>query len=218
MKLILYYFSIPFWRAEVTRLALYMNDIEFVDHRISDTERDQFKKNGQLPNGMIAPFRQLPVLEVDGKIVAQTGAIARFCGKLAGMYPSDNDFNAARVDQIIEAAQDINYIVSISGREKNPEKKLLARERLAKLHLPKWFQFLENLLIENKESDWFVGNSMTIADLAIWRLLGWLTSGLLDGVPKSVLNPYENLIQLKNKTSQHPKIKKWMLMKYGKEI
>ena len=157
MKLILYYFSIPFWRAEVTRLCLYMNDIEFVDHRISDTEKEQFKKNGQLPNGMIAPFRQLPVLEVDGKIVAQTGAIARFCGKLAGMYPSDNDFNAARVDQIIEAAQDINYIVSISGREKNPEKKLLARERLTKLHLPKWFQFLENLLIENKESDWFVG-------------------------------------------------------------
>ena len=92
MKLILYYFSIPFWRAEVTRLCLYMNDIEFVDHRISDTERDQFKKNGQLPNGMIAPFCQLPVLEVDGKIVAQTGAIARFCGKLSGMYPPDNDF------------------------------------------------------------------------------------------------------------------------------
>jgi glutathione S-transferase len=218
MKLILYYFSIPFWRAEVTRLALYMNDIEFVDHRISDTERDQFKKNGQLPNGMIAPFRQLPVLEVDGKIVAQTGAIARFCGKLSGMYPSDNDFDAARVDQIIEAAQDINYIVSISGREKNPEKKLLARERLTKVHLPKWLLFLENLLIENNESDWFVGNSMTIADLAIWRLIGWLTSGLLDGVPESVLDPYKNLVELKNKTSQHPKIKEWMLMKYGKEI
>ena len=218
MKLILYYFSIPFWRAEVTRLTLYMNDIKFVDHRISDTERDQFKKNGQLPNGMIAPFRQLPVLEVDGKIVAQTGAIARFCGKLSGMYPSDNDFDAARVDQIIEAAQDINYIVSLSGREKNPEKKLLARERLTKLHLPKWFQFLENLLIENNESDWFVGNSMTIADLAIWRLLGWLTSDLLDGVPTSVLDPYKNLIELKNNISQHPKIKKWMLIKYGKEI
>ena len=218
MKLILYYFSIPFWRAEVTRLVLYMNDIEFVDHRISDTERDQFKKNGQLPNGMIAPFRQLPVLEVDGKIVAQTGAIARFCGKLSGMYPSDNDFDAARVDQIIEAAQDINYIVSISGREKNSEKKLLARERLTKVHLPKQFQFLENLLIENNESDWFVGNSMTIADLVIWRLLGWLTSGLLDGVPTSVLDPYKNLIELKNNISQHPKIKKWMLIKYGKEI
>ena len=217
MKLILYYFSIPFWRAEVTRLCLYMNDIEFVDHRISDTERDQFKKNGQLPNGMIAPFCQLPVLEVDGKIVAQTGAIARFCGKLSGMYPPDNDFDAARVDQIIEAAQDINYIVSISGREKNLEKKLLARERLTKVHLPKWFQFLENLLIENNESDWFVGNSMTIADLSIWGLLGWLTSGLLDGVPKSVLDPYKNLIELKNKISQHPKIKEWMLFKYGKK-
>jgi len=32
------------------------------------------------------------------------------------------------------------------------------------------------------------------------------------------LDPYKNLVELKNKTSQHPKIKEWMLIKYGKEI
>jgi len=218
MKLILYYFSIPFWRAEVTRISLFINKVEFIDYRISDNDYKKFKKNGELPNGMIAPFRQLPVLYVDGKIIAQTGAIARFCGKISGMYPNNNPFEAAKIDQIIEAAQDINYIISISSREKDTLKKLEARKRLSDVHLPKWFQFLEDLLIENRDSKWFVGKSMTIADLAIWRLLGWITSGLLEGVPTNILGNYNNLIEMRKEISQHPKIKDWMLMKYGKDI
>ncbi len=218
MKLVLYYFSIPFWRAEVTRLTLYINNIEFIDYRISETEYEIFKNNGKLPNGMIAPFRQLPVLEVDGKLIAQTGAIARFCGKLSDMYPKDDDFNSAKIDQVIDAAQDINYIITISGRDKNPDKKIEARKRLTTIHLPKWFQFLENLLNENSQSNWFVGKDMTIADLAIWRLLGWIISGKLEGVPTTVLNSYKNLIQMRKQVSQHPKVKEWMLKKYGGEI
>ena len=38
MKLKLFYFSIPFWRAEVTRISLYINNIDFIDYRISDSE------------------------------------------------------------------------------------------------------------------------------------------------------------------------------------
>ena len=32
--------------------------------------------------------------------------------------------------------------------------------------------------------------------MAIWRLLGWLSSGLLDGVPANILEPYEKLNEL----------------------
>lgn len=35
----------------------------------------------------VSPFGQAPLLEVDGKPIAQTGAIARYCGKLSGHYP-----------------------------------------------------------------------------------------------------------------------------------
>ena len=38
MKLVLYYFTIPFWRAEVTRLALFIGDIPFTDYRIEKEE------------------------------------------------------------------------------------------------------------------------------------------------------------------------------------
>ena len=218
MKITLYYFKIPFWRAEVTRLSLFISDIRFNDHRIEGDEYDEFKKTGKLPNGKIAPFKQLPVLEVDEKIFAQTGAIARNCGKLSGLYPKDDDYKSALIDQIIEAAQDINFLVTLSGRDKDLEKKRVARDILATRHLAKWFQYLENLNNQNDQSVYFVGKDLTIADLAIWRLLGWLTSGLLDGVPTNILEPYSNLIKLRNEIYNNPKVIKWMDQVYGKTI
>ena len=218
MKITLYYFKIPFWRAEVTRLSLYIGDIPFEDYRIEGDDYDKFKKTGELPNKQIAPFKQLPVLDVDGKIFAQTGAIARFCGKLSGLYPKNDDYKAAMIDQIIEGAQDINYLVTLSGRDKDPERKRIARDILAKNHLPRWFKFLEKLLKQNTKSVYFVDNDLTIADLAIWRLLGWLKSGMLDGVPSTILDNYENLNILREKIYKNPKVIKWMDQVYGKTI
>ena len=218
MEITLYYFKIPFWRAEVTRLALFIGDVPFKDYRVEGKEIDDLKATGLLPNNQIAPFKQLPVLDVDGKIIAQTGAIARYCGKLSGLYPKDNDFKAAQIDQIIEAAQDINYLVTLSSRDKEKERLALARKILATKHLPKWFQFLENLLKKNNESYFFVGNKISIADLAIWRLLGWLSSGLLDGVPTNILEPYKKLNKLREEVYKHPKVNEWMLKTYGKII
>ena len=218
MDITLYYFKIPFWRAEVSRLALFMGDIPFTDYRINKQEYDIFKKLGKLPNNITAPFKQLPVLEVDGKIFAQTGAIARFCGKLSGLYPTNNDYDSALIDQIIEASQDINFMVTLSNRDKDPQKMKLSREILATKHLPKMFQFLENLIDNNKKSPWFVSDNITIADLAVWRLLGWLSSGLLDGVPTNILDPYKKLKSMRKAVYQHPKVNKWMLTKYDKII
>ena len=218
MKITLYYFKIPFWRAEVTRLSLYIGDIPFEDYRIEGNDYDKFKKTGELPNKKIAPFKQLPVLDVDGKIFAQTGAIARFCGKLSGLYPKNDDYKAALIDQIIEGAQDINYLVTLSGRDKDLERKKIARDILATRHLPKWFQFLEDLLKQNTESIYFVGSDLTIADLAIWRLLGWLKSGMLDGVPTTILDNYENLNKLREQIYKNPKVIKWINEVYGKTI
>ena len=218
MKITLYYFKIPFWRAEVTRLSLFIGNIPFEDYRIEGIDYDKFKKSGKLPNKKIAPFKQLPVLDIDGEIFAQTGAIARFCGKLSGLYPKNDDYKAALIDQIIEAAQDINFLVTLSGRDKDEERKKIARKILATNHLPKWFQFLENLLQQNTNSVYFVGNELTIADLAIWRLLGWLKSGLLDGIPTNILDNFENLNKLREEVYKNPKVIKWMDQVYGKVI
>ena len=78
---------------------------------------------------------------------------------------------AAKIDQIIDAATDITNVVSPTIREKDQEKKMEDRKILVNKLLPRWFRYLENLLLED-DSTWFV-EKMTIADIAIWRLLGW---------------------------------------------
>ena len=95
MDITLIYFDFPFWRAEVSRIALFMGGIEFNDRRIDSEEFQRVKSNGCLDDGTLIPFGQLPVLVVNGVSVAQTGGIARFCGKLADLYPKDDDFLAA---------------------------------------------------------------------------------------------------------------------------
>ena len=76
----IYYSHLPFWRAEVLRVSLFIKDIPFEDVRVSREEFIHMIKTGFLPNGKRSPFHQLPVIEVDGEIIGQTGAIARYCG------------------------------------------------------------------------------------------------------------------------------------------
>jgi len=194
----IYYSHTPFWRAEVLRVSLFISNIPFEDVRISREEFINMIKTGYLPNGKKVPFHQLPVIEVDGEIIGQTGAIARYCGKISNLYSKDN-INAAKIDQIIDAATDITNLVSPTIRE------------------PRWFRYLENILSEST-SDWFVENKMTIADIAMWRLLGWLISGIIDGIPTTIVDSYPKLKNIHTNVHHHPKVQEWMLKTYGKEI
>ena len=211
----IYYSHLPFWRAEVLRVSLFIKDIPFEDVRVSREEFIHMIKTGFLPNGMKVPFHQLPVIEVDGEIIGQTGAIARYCGKISNLY-ADDMLKAAKIDQIIDAATDITNVVSPTIREKDEVKKMENRKILVNKLLPRWFRYLENLLLED-DSTWFV-EKMTIADIAIWRLLGWLTSGIIDGIPTSIVDDFPKLKNIHHQVHTHPKVQEWMLKTYGKEI
>ena len=211
----IYYSHLPFWRAEVLRVSLFIRDIPFEDVRISREEFIHLIKTGFLPNGKRSPFHQLPVIEVEDKIIGQTGAIARYCGKVSNLY-SDDMLKAAKIDQIIDAATDITNVVSPTIREKDQKKKMEDRKVLVNKLLPRWFRYLENLLSED-DSTWFV-EKMTIADIAIWRLLGWLTSGIIDGIPTSIVDDFPKLKNIHHQVHTHPKVQEWMLKTYGKEI
>ena len=216
MKIRLFYTNIPFWRAEVSRLTLFIGGIKFEDVRMSWREDfDTMVDTGKLPYGVKSPFRQIPVLEVDGQAIGQTAGIARFCGKLSGMYPKNDDIFAAKIDQILDAATDITNLIGLTMKKKEINKRKLARQLLSEKTLPKWFGFLENLLDENKSSEWFVGNYMSVADLAIWRLLGWIISGKLEYIPISILESFPNLTKHYNSVNTHPKVREWMSLNYG---
>jgi glutathione S-transferase len=207
------YLDTPFWRAEIGRIALHIGDVKFEDERISREEFIRAKDIGRLDDGTIIPFRQIPCLNVDGQSINQTGGISRFCGKLSGLYPKENEIESALIDQILDMATDINVLLTPSGSEENEDLKKIMREELAQGALVLKIRFLEELL-ENEKGDWFVGKKITIADLAIWRLLGWLTSGMVDYIPNTLLSNFPNLKRVCSNVGNHSKIKEWIKITY----
>ena len=81
MNVTLIYLDNPFWRIELARIPLFIGGISFNDKRIPLEEFRSAKETGFLKDGTKLPFHQIPCLIVDGVPIAQTGAIARFCGK-----------------------------------------------------------------------------------------------------------------------------------------
>jgi len=206
MKISLIYFDFPFWRAEIARLSLFIGNIEFEDVRITSDEFQRVKSNGQLDNGIKIPFNQLPCLVVDNISIAQTGGIARFCGKLANLYPQNDNLEAAKIDQFIDIATDLTELISKTKVE--DRKNLSVGELTRKLSILNKSMELSN--------GYLVGNTISIADIAIWRLMGWITSGSLDGIPLDVLKDHNNISKICLLVDKHPKVNEWINKTYPK--
>ena len=209
MELKLIYPDLPFWRAEASRIALFMGGIEFEDCRPSREEIKRMKTDGTFP------FGQFPILLVDGEKLAQTAGIARFCGKLAGLYPRNDDFAAAKVDEVIDLATDITLKMQPALREQNPEIRNIKRTELSREILPRWLGFMDQVLIDNGNTGFFVGPSLTVGDLAAWRLCGWIQGGIIDRIPQTQLDAHPALLQHYLKIGKMPKIIEWMKRHYN---
>lgn len=105
-KLKLTYFDFDGGRGEPARLALHLGGIAFEDRRIGFKDWDALRE--------AMPFRALPVLEVDGRMVAQSNSINRYVGKLAGLYPGD-DLQALLCDEVMDAVEDMDTPIGATG-------------------------------------------------------------------------------------------------------
>ena len=76
------------------------------------------------------PFGALPVLEVDGKLFAQSNGINRYVGKLAGLYPTD-PLEAAFCDEAMDAVEDAGARIGPSMRIKDEAEKKKVRQEMA---------------------------------------------------------------------------------------
>lgn len=187
-QLTLLYF--PFGgRAAAIRDAFRIGGVAFEDKHLGREEFRRLKSEGELPYG------SLPVLDIGGdrpQRIAQSNAILRYAGRLAGLYPSD-PFDALRVDELIDFAEDMNHALAPSMAEPDMEKKLAMRKVLVDEKIPLWCKRLEARLAANSDPNHFVGSTLTIADLKLLHGLDTLVSGSLDGVPKTVLDGFADL-------------------------
>jgi prostaglandin-H2 D-isomerase / glutathione transferase len=184
------YFPFP-GRAGAIRDALNIGKVAFEDDFVPPEQFNERRASGEFP------FGGLPVLDVEtttGKYCsAQSNAILRFVGRLASLYPVDDLIQALKVDEAMDAGEDINQLMGPSLHENDVQKKMAMRKELAEKTLPEWATYLERLIISNGSTGFIVGNALTVADLKLYWIVDWLTSGILDGIPTELFDACPNL-------------------------
>lgn len=185
-------------RAELVRLALHAGGIPFEDERLT---REQF---GAVKPTL--PFKQVPTLTVDGVVMAQSHAMARYAGRLSGLYPT-NALEAFRVDELLAASDDTLAKLMPSFREQDPAKRLALREEAAAGALPEHFACIEARL--PLTGTYFLGDKLSIADLELYGARKMMASGWLDGIPTTIMDSYARWNAIANAVAAHPKVQEW---------
>ena len=190
------YFDIDGGRAEPVRIALHAAGVPFEDHRLS------FQEFGATRQGL--RFTCVPVLEIDGKPVTQSNALARYAGKLAGLYP-DDPIQALYCDEAMGAVEDVTFHVGSTMRLQG-EELLAARTKLVEGWLPIYLRGLGELL-ERGGGEYFADGRLTIGDLKVSGLTGWLSHGALDHVPNDLVErTAPSLVEHAARIAKEPKI------------
>jgi glutathione S-transferase len=199
-QLKLTYFDIA-GRAEPIRLALRISGIPFVDHRLKFPEFGEAKAAGALPLGAV------PVLEVDGVTIAQTGAILRYVAHLGdgSLYPTD-PWAALVVDSVLDSFNDtLSHALMPSMFERDMAKKLAMRAEIAAGPMARVFAYTERLL-QGSGGPFVAGAALSIADLVVAQQVRQIQSGTLDGLGAAHLEPYPGLVALTAAFLAEPRI------------
>jgi glutathione S-transferase len=152
------------------------------------------------------PFNQLPMLEVDGVKISQSKTIARYLAVKFGFAGKD-DLERAQADMIVDAVDDICYDVGSAYFVPDAGSKAELMDKLTNEKIPYFFTRLEMLLKENQGGDcYFVGDSMTWADIVFADLCVWLASlGFT-----IALEHFPKLAALKTRVESVPGIAEWI--------
>jgi glutathione S-transferase len=161
-------------RAELIRLVLAEAGVDYQEHPIGkgtppvDGRPTDFTALKATP---LLPFGAAPVWEEsDGFILAQSAAIASHLARIHGLR-GKTPREAAQCDQLLGAFDDVRLELRKVATAA-PEGRAAQRELLASQFLPRWFGYFDRLLKANGGgSGWLVGDSFTIADLALWYLI-----------------------------------------------
>jgi len=169
-------------RAEVVRLIFAESKTDYVDNRVNEI--------GPLKKDL--PFGQLPVVEVDGKVLAQSHAIWRFYAREKNLFGKTN-WEGALIDMTIDGFSDLS---AAHHKEHDDTKKKEEKE--------KWLHHLEKLLKTNHDGKgFFVGDSLSVADLVAFHVID-------SYVDATLLSKYPLLAGLKERVATRPNIAAWL--------
>jgi len=191
------YFDNPTSRGEECRLAFAVAGVEFEDNRIPPTAWASLKPT--------TPFGALPILEVEGKpAVSQTNAILAYIGRKYELLPRD-EWESLRLQSLMEAAEELRHTISKTFGIKDADELKRRRTELAEGPIRSWGANMERQIA----GPFAAGHQISVADLKLFVVLGWLKKGVLDHIPADVLDDFPKLQALFENVKDHPRVVAW---------
>ena len=160
------------------------------------------KENGELP------WNMLPVLQTDNGTIAESSAILRYAGKYAGLVPED-PYHAAKVDEFIDGMGPLARGLDTTWGIEDYDERINLRQQLFEPGgiCANSLQMYDEKLGDSK-SGWAADTeNMSIADLKLFTEVFALFSGNYDGIEKSVIMGYPNLLKYHDRVSNDSRIK-----------
>ena len=192
----LYYFN-QMGKGELIRWIFIQAGVPYEDVRLSDQEWAEFKPK--------TPYGKIPVLEVDGKLLAGSGPIVRYVAEehgLAGSNALENTELAGTYDLV----EDIQTKMVLVFYEKEEKRQAELKKDLQEKHVPEFLGILEKRITDNGTPEgWIYGSKVTYVDLNIV-----LTIGFLMMIDSNILESYPAVSKLKASVESLPKIAKWI--------
>jgi len=182
--------------AEPIRMIFAVAGVAYEDVRIAQEEWPLVKEKFE--------YGQLPILEVDGKQLAQSNAICRFLAKKFDLNGA-GDWEAAKIDELADVLVDFRGEWRKYFMEKDPVKKEELLGTLLGTTSPKYLGKVEAFKTANA-GDFLVGDKLSWIDIQYAHFLEMFvkTSG------PEVVGPYPNLKKLQDTVFAVPQIKEWI--------
>jgi len=202
-------------KGETARQILAFAGVPFDDVRVTEEEWPAIKPS--------TPFGQMPVLEVDGKALAQSHAINRYLARQFGLAGS-NEWESAQIDALSDGMDEMrkylehNWTSWAGGQllehlrktyhglvfDRSPaEKQEWLKKAMEEFFKPRLQRF-ETFLLENR-TGYFVDSKISSFDIEFAETLSQFEE-LMPGI----LGHFKELSEFVTKIHSHPNLKKWI--------
>eukprot|EP00923_Selenidium_pygospionis_P034818 GHVN01060565.1.p1 GENE.GHVN01060565.1~~GHVN01060565.1.p1 ORF type:complete len:230 (-),score=49.69 GHVN01060565.1:154-783(-) len=133
------------------------------------------------------PMGQLPVMEIDGKMLCQTTALMSYIGGKTGLTPADA-MEQIKVTEIQGCLHDLVNQLVPSMTEQDAGKKAEMRKALID-PMSNSFNKIEKIVSGcSKKEGCCVGAKRTTVDFELYALVSWIQEGGIDHLPKDMVN------------------------------
>ncbi|GMR45686.1 hypothetical protein PMAYCL1PPCAC_15881, partial [Pristionchus mayeri] len=191
-------------RAESIRQLFVVAGVPFEDDRVTDEEWNAAKHR--------TPFRQLPILDVDGILLGQTHAIIRFLAKKFG-YAGRSPLEEAIIDSLSERYSDFfddvsPWLVVVEGFAKGDEVRRVSFQRHLRESVlyPAALTFFECIEMFLKKANGFlVGSDLSYVDLLISEGIAQIAE-----IEPRILDGHKRIDEYIRRIRKTPRLREWI--------